>query len=290
MARVKAPKAVPCELSTCNRTVRPDNPTFPYCVYHSSLKNPSESPLQKLAQRNMTEAREVLYNPRKTILSNREASVSMISSRTGMKSKDVDGIVGKWYEEAEGKNMFNPESAREHRAELLGSLMDYLGKKFFNVKPVKCENSYAPTPDRKGTKRLQDGHEVISFTMTESYESSSIMIADPAPAAQLAGVYSGDVRQTYGKWSSTLSDGIHIASLVEYASYSSVEHGTIKTGDGEVIWESQTEVFERKDIAEQKTIIESNPRQVFDKPVYKRSPQVDLLKTEDDGLDELFDD
>ena len=87
-------KSTKCKV--CNRTVRYDSVTFPYCNYHAILKNSSSKIFVDSTQSNLAEAREIMYNPSRTIRSNTTETLFILSNDSKVKLKTVAQTFKKW--------------------------------------------------------------------------------------------------------------------------------------------------------------------------------------------------
>lgn len=300
MAYSNTAKAVPCALSSCRRTVRPgpNSPNFPYCVYHGSLKNPQPNSLSNLVKSNMTAARELLYNPKFTFIKPRAMVADIVSQCTPLSKKEITKINSLWLRTTRGVNMFNPEKAFEMRDDLLASFGEHLMKTYGNKQVLECFNSSVSLPSKLGgVHELRGNHKVLSFLLPDEDEDmNSTMILDPAPASQLRGIITGDIRDTMKRNTSSLTDGVYISSLYEFSQYSAVDYGFIKNEKGETIWDNNVSLgSDTPDVQYQRDILSHSAPQSFSPPVFRRSPTDEDLygsadkSTPKDDLDSLFD-
>lgn len=257
----KSRNSTKCGLESCNRQVRYDNPTFPYCNYHASLKT-MRSSYEGNPSMSVEEAMETLYAPGILYVRPVQSRVDRIhDSNSGMREKEVMAIAKTWLSHTRGKNMNDPDQAYGIRDELVSTTKQQLST-MGDARVVDCRGGYTVV---SGNMINTNEHKVVYFD-----NGDGKFIVDPASAAPLKGKIHGTVDSVFSSGETTCGDGIYVAPLFEYAEFSSVSYSEMVDENGSEIWSGRAK-NEDDDIDRQRLLVKNSPDIVYEKIEYKTS-------------------
>lgn len=269
----RAAASTECALESCSRTVRFDNPTAPFCSYHSGMKK-ARSSFEGMTSipEYLEEARNTLYNPRKSMLSPAAMSVSIMAAASKMSGKDTIRVYKAWRDASDGVDHTRPEESLGARSRINDELSGELASMGYTVEKATCSDGLIRLPDQ-GYRQVSE-HEVLVADRDQER-----IIVDGATSAPLSGI-TDDVTTMFPSGESTLADGLYIAQPFEYAAFSSVTYGRIHTPSG-AVWEAP-KVIEEPEVEFSRKLASSTP-QVFPPVVYWHP---DPEEDQSDGHDE----
>lgn len=261
----KAPTSTKCALDSCSRPVRFDNPTAPFCSHHVGMKQARSSFANSdYLSGYMEEARDILYNPRKSMLTPAAMSVSLMAAASKISGRDTIRAYKAWKLASDGVDHSRPDEALEARTRINDELADEFSDMGYEVERATCSDGLIRLPE-KGYRPVSD-HEVLLVDKAETR-----LIVDGATAAPLVGI-TDDVNKLFPSGESTMSDGLYIAQPFEYAAFSSATYGLIETSNGPV-WEAP-KTIEEPEVASSRELAASQP-QAFPPVIYWTPPPED---------------
>lgn len=248
-------RAVPCKLPGCKRTVKRDNPTFPYCHDHVHLKT-MKSSIVDLGKYTMDEVRNLIYNPTLGRLSPTALSMDILRDSLMMSEKDIVRTYSTWAKAVKSNNVNprNPLEAFTGRDQVLSDIQEDLSSDY-DVSRLHCSKGTLFVPQHGVVKT--DDHVVLHIE-----GSSGDFVLDGVSSAPLKTFYeevsqSGkDIHDVIPYGTSTCMDGCNMSSVYEYCAFSSVRYNTVKDESGDVVWNNvKHNSSEQKDIQSQRDII-----------------------------------
>lgn len=274
-----SPTSTKCALDSCSRPVRFDNPTAPYCSHHVGMKRARSSFADMAANSGyMPGVRDLLYNPRKSILTPAAMSVSLIASSSGISNKDAVRAYKAWKTASGGVDHSNPSEALRARSGINDALSREFSDMGYSVEKAKCSDGMVRIPDA-GYRQSGD-HEVLVVD-----KGNDRLIVDGATAAPLSGI-TEDVYSIFPPGESTIADGLYISQPFEYAVFSSFAYKRISTDSG-TVWETPN-TLEEPEVASSRKLASSR-EQVFPPVVYwTPDPSDDNDENREPTLEELI--
>lgn len=256
----RAPKqrAQKCRLTACKRTVRVDNPTFPYCHDHVHLKT-LRSGVVDLSQRSMETIRDMLYNPPKSGISRGRATITAIANRSHLLDTDVANGFSSWAKHTvkEGIDTTDSIQAFNNRDEILSAVSSDMSA-YCDVETLDCHGGRLIVPGVKQPQPLDD-HKILHVT-----HDDEDFIIDPATAAPLHNTdeklrRAKNIRliDVYRRHAASMPcfDGLNISSMVEYAAFNYSTFTTITDPNGDIMWDNR--VHDNNTLNEQRRLVES---------------------------------
>ena len=273
-SRSVKPKAQPCKLRGCKRTVRPDNPTFPYCHDHYQLKD-ARSSIVNLNNYSMEYIRETLYNPERTIVPRANFNVSTITNNSYLKNEDVVHTYLNWAKISKENNIdtSNPIQAFDSRDFMISSMEDQL-KKDYDIEELSCSSGglYFPGAGRI----LTDDHKIL---LCKKEDEFVLDVATSAPLHKIEEALNRrdkTISDYYESGELTNLDGFNATALFQYSHFSTVTFGIIKNSHGETISENNFKP-EDSEIAQQRSLSQKYSY-TTNQPSYIRNSFIEKFK------------
>lgn len=265
-------KSTKCKV--CNRTVRYDSVTFPYCNYHAILKNSSSKIFVNSNNSNLAEAREILYNPSRTARSTAAETLFVLSNDSKVQLKTVAQTFKKWNTMTKNLNIYNPQQMHESRDEILDSINSSLSKEY-DTEYLECNSGkmYIPNLGLCGTSN----HRVLYVE-----DDDGSFVVDGATPAPLHNVIDDDITEHFRSGDNTCGDGLYISGMFEFNKYTSIKYNTIKSEKTGEIFGVNNLSSDDSDIDSQRKLIEKYgyDEKVAAKPTYLSSA-TDYMKREE---------
>lgn len=294
-----ATRAQSTTCKVCNKTVRYDNPTFPYCHLHVGLKRDDLSLMKRSPQYSFESNREMLYKPEKSKVSKKQMTRQALvgsSQGTGLSEKSVAHIASGWSQATSSINTKDPQDCILNRDTVVNSMRDTVDKAVRSDSSVinphtgiaLCKNSSILIPDGD-LKNIQSDHKVVY----SSSDNNPTVIVDALPASVLDGVVEKEnIDDVFPSGSSNFTDGLTISSLYEYAGYSSINVDYMQDSEtGEVLWDNSTGLGkDSPEINSQRDLLNTSPRIVFPPINRRRSPTDEDLQADKDKNNPVEDD
>lgn len=256
----------PCGLGTCGRTVRMDNPAFPYCHDHKHLKTMESHFNSPNSGYDMDTVREVLYAPKATLRPMSKVTGDMISDNQGQSLADVTStVLPAWREATEDYDMADPLVSYRHRDDIIDKVKTTLNdRNDLTVDTLVCREGMTLNSDGKSLPISE--HRVILVSHGNNGDNIVVDVATAAPLVdnpdQLDGFESG---------LTSFQDGIQILHLYSYATYNSSEYtDLVSETTGETVWHTEVRVNDTDEVRQQRELIAQYGIPVS--PVTHRSP------------------
>lgn len=268
-------KSTKCKV--CNRTVRYDSVTFPYCNYHAILKNSSSKIFVDSTQSNLAEAREIMYNPSRTIRSNTTETLFILSNDSKVKLKTVAQTFKKWKNKTKNLDIYNPQQMYDARDDILDNINTTLSKDY-DTEYLQCSKGkmYIPT---MGLCTTSD-HRIL---YVEDEDGS--FIVDGATSAPLHSIISDNVNNHFRSGNNTCGDGLYISGMFEFNKYTSIRYNTIESEENGEVFGVNNSSSDDSDIEAQRNLIEKYgyDDNVAARPTYLSSATDYMNKEEKDN-------
>jgi len=244
MARTKT--STKCKV--CNRTVRYDSTTFPYCNYHAVLKHSSSTFLIDSDRSNLAEARKTLYNPERSARSAATESVFLLSNNSKVKLKTVAHTYKKWNNLVKDIDIYNPQQMFDNRDRILSDINDELFQNY-DTEYLSCDKGKIHIPDQG--LFTTDNHRVLYVE-----DGDGSFVVDGATPAPLHTIFKDDIDNHFDSGTNTCGDGLYISGMFEFNKYTSIKYNTIKGEETGEVFGTNLSVSDDKDIRDQKRLIE----------------------------------
>lgn len=284
----KKVQSKPCDLKSCGRIVRMDNPTFPYCHDHKHLKTISSHFNSPESELTMEDKREVLYAPKATLRPSRKVTSDMICDGRGSSvAKVTTSALPAWVSATNGIDMTDPETSYRHRDEVIEKVQSSLSdNKEFTTDTISCRQGMMLNADGESVP-LTD-HRVI---LVSDNGNQNNVVVDVATAAPL--VDDPDHINGFESGESSFADGINVSHLYEYAAFNSADYTEmVSETTGETIWRTEVHSTDTDEVRKQREIVAQ-----YGVPDYTMSPRSSpdtdsepVTVAEDPGTDNIGDD